>query len=82
MKKLASISFFAFVAIFAFASCETKTTENNTETVEISEDEAENDVEEAAEETEDAVEDAASDVKQGSKKAAGEVREEARDLKH
>jgi hypothetical protein len=75
MKKLAKISFFAFIAAFAFASCETNKTENAAENTgeaieadaEASADSLEANTDQAVEATENAADEAAADVKEETK---------------
>jgi hypothetical protein len=71
MKKIAKLSFFAFVAAFAFASCETKNTENATENTgdaieadaEASADSLEANTDQAVDATENTADAAAEEVK-------------------
>jgi hypothetical protein len=82
MKKLARISFFALVAGFAFASCETKNTENATENAgeaieadaDASADSLDANTDQAVEATEDAADAAATEVKEETNEAAAEVK--------
>jgi len=79
MKKLIRLSFFALVATFTLASCETKNTENATEN-------AGDAIEADVEATGDSLEantDQAVDATTGAVNEAGsEVKEEAKDASH
>jgi hypothetical protein len=83
MNLLARISFFAFVAAFAFTACETKHTENAAETttesikadIEASADSLEANTEQAVEAAGEAVDAAGEKVKEETREAAGDLKD-------
>ena len=96
MKNLAKISFFAFMATFTFAACESNNTERAAENtgdaverdLENAGEEIEENLEEAADETKEAarkagakLEEAGDEIKEGAQKARADIKEEVNEAK-